>query len=96
MELDVFAGGEVAAASRVFVRNVREDAKLRGLQHARGDLHAQHLESWLPLAVRAVLQAKGAELFGRDGAVLQLLRALFKADDFRFDGFAAVPFFDFR
>src|SRR2546421_3793386 len=83
MELDVFAGGEVAAASRVFVRNVREDAKLRGLQHARGDLHAQHLESWLPLAVRAVLQAKGAELFGRDGAVLQLLRALFKADDFR-------------
>src|SRR5437762_13484432 len=68
MELDVFAGGEVAAASRVFVRNVREDAKLRGLQNARGDLHAQHLESWLPLAVRAVLQAKGAELFGRDGA----------------------------
>jgi len=42
-----------------------------------------------------VFQAEGAELFRRDGAALKLSDALFKANNFRFDGFATVPFFDF-
>src|SRR5260370_35171505 len=95
MELNVFARGEVAAAGRVFVANKRQDAKLCGREHPRGNLDAQHLEARLPLAICAVLQAKGAELFRRDGPALQLLKALFKTDDLVFDGFAAVPFFDF-
>ena len=96
MELNIFARSKVPAPGRVVVRNIRQDAKLRGLQHTRGDLHPQHLESRLPLAVRAVLQAKGAELLRRDGAALQLLHAFFKARDFRFDRFAAMPFLHFR
>src|SRR5713226_2323449 len=89
------ARGEVAAPGRVFVANKRQDAELCGREHPRGNLDAQHLEARLPLAICAVLQAKGAELFRRAGPALQLLNALFKTDDLRFDGFAAVPFLDF-
>src|SRR5438034_2401531 len=95
MKLDVFASGEMTAARGVFVGNPRQDAKVRGLQHARGDFYAQHLEARLALTVSAVLQAERAELFFGDGAAAKLLRALFKMRDLRFNGFAAVPFFDF-
>ena len=95
MELNVFARGEVAAAGRVFVGNNRQCAKLRGRQHARGNLDAQHLEARLPLAIGAVLQPERTELFWRDGAALQLPDALFKTDDLRLNDFSAVPFFDF-
>jgi len=64
MELNVFAGGEVAAAGRIFVGNNRQCAKLRGREHARSDLDAQHLEARLPLAIGAVFQAEGRNCSG--------------------------------
>src|SRR5882762_11634705 len=81
MKLNIFPCRKVAASRGVLVRNIRQHAKLRRLQHARGDLDPQHLEAWLPLAVRAVLQAKGAKLLRGDGAALQLLSLFFKAHD---------------
>jgi hypothetical protein len=42
-----------------------------------------------------MLQAERPELFRSDLATLQLLDALFKAADFRFNRLAAVSFFDF-
>src|SRR6266446_8359579 len=95
MKLNVFSRSEVAPSRRVLVRNLRQHAKLRGLEHARSDLDAQHLEARLPLAVRAVLQAKRAKLFRSEGAALQLLSLFFKTHDLRFDGFPCVPFFNF-
>ncbi len=95
MELNVFTRGQVAAAGRVFVANKRQDAELRGREHPCRDLDAQHLEARLPLAIGAVLQAEWPELLRRDGAALQVPDAFFKPDDLRFDGFAAVPLFDF-
>ena len=84
----------MAAAGGIFVRDLSQDAKLRGLDHAGRDFHAQHLETGLPLAVGAVLQAERAKLLFADFAVAKLLHALFKTRDLRFNGFAAVPFFD--
>jgi hypothetical protein len=63
-------------------------------QYARRDLHAQHLEPRLPLAVRAVLQTEGPELFRGDFAALKLLDAFFKTLNLRLDGFSAVSFLD--
>jgi hypothetical protein len=42
-----------------------------------------------------MFQAKGSELFRRDGAALQFPSALFKTYDLRLDRLATVPFFDF-
>jgi hypothetical protein len=68
---------------------------MRRFQHPRSDFDAKHLEAWLPLAVGAVLQAEGAKLLLADCAAAEQLNALFKAGYLRFDGFTAVPFFNF-
>ena len=68
---------------------------MRRLQHAGGNLYAQHLEAGLPLAVGAVLQAKRPELLLGDFAAAELVNALFKPCDLRLNRFAAVPFLDF-
>ena len=93
MELHVFARREMATAGGIFVGDARKDTKLRRLDHAGGNFHAQHLDAGLPLAVGAVLQAKRAELLFGDFAAAELVDALFKARDLRFDGFAPMPFF---
>src|SRR5215831_18746425 len=40
MKLDVFARGEMAAASGIFVGNLRQNTELRRLDHTGGDFHA--------------------------------------------------------
>src|SRR6266478_3446554 len=62
MKLNVFPRGQVTSPGRVIVRNSRQHAKLRRLQHTRCDLHSQHLEARLPLAISAVFQAERAKL----------------------------------
>src|SRR5882672_771572 len=96
VELNIFARREMSASRRVIIRNPSKHAQLIRLQYARRDLHAQHLEPRLPLAVRAVLQTEGPELFRGDLAALKLLDALFKTLNLRLDGFGAVPFLDLR
>jgi hypothetical protein len=95
MELNILARSKVATPRRVIVRKSRQDAQLVRLQDARCDLDTQHLEPRLPLAIGAVLQTKGPELFRGDGAVLKLLNALFEALNLRLDGFGCVSLFDF-
>src|SRR6266478_1552793 len=96
MKLNVFPRGQVTSPGRVIVCNSRQHAKLRRLQHTRCDLHSQHLEARLSLAIGAMLQAERPKLLGGDGPALKLLSALFKTDDFRFNSFASMPFFNFR
>jgi hypothetical protein len=96
MKLNVFPCREVPTPRRILIRNIRQYAKLRRLQHTRRDLHAQHLETRLPLPIRSMLQAKRPKLLRRDGAALQLSSALFKTNDLRFDRLSAVPFFNLR
>src|SRR6266403_2218304 len=96
VELNIFARGEMSASRRVIIRNPGKHAQMVRLQHARRDLHAQHLEPRLPLAICAVLQTEGPELLRGDLAALKLLDALFKALNLRLDGFGAVPFLDLR
>ena len=95
MELNIFPRGEVSASRRVIIGESCQDAQLFRLQRTGSNFYAQHLEARLPLAIRAVFQAKWAELFRCDRAAQQLLDALFEAAYFRFDGLTAVSFFDF-
>src|SRR5260370_17020006 len=95
MKLNVLARCEMAAPRRVFIRNLRQHAKLHWLEHTRCDLDAQHLESRLPLAVGAMLQAKRAELLISDFAALELPGALFKTHDLPFNLFPPRPPFNF-
>jgi hypothetical protein len=95
VKLNIFARRQMPAAGRVLVGNLGKHSKLRRLQHTSRDLYAEHLEASLALAVRAVLQAKRAELFLGDFTAAELLRAFLKAGYFRFDCFAAVSFLDF-
>jgi hypothetical protein len=85
----------MSASRRVIIRNPSKYAQMIRLQYARRNLHAQHLEPRLPLAVRAMLQTEGPELFRGDLAALKLLDALFKTLNLRLDGFSAVPFLYF-
>jgi len=94
VELNIFARREMSASRRVIIRNPSKHAQLIRLQYARRDLHAQHLEPRLPLAVRAVLQTEGPELVRGDLAALKLLDALLKTPNLRLDGFGTVPFLD--
>src|SRR6266849_2362497 len=91
VELNIFARREMSASRRVIIRKPSKYVQMIRLQYARRDLHTQHLEPRLPLAVRAVLQTEGSELFRGDLASLKLLNALLKALNLRFDGFGAVP-----
>src|SRR5436309_13385368 len=94
VELNILARGEMSASRRVIIRNPSKYAQLLRLQHARRDLHAQHLEPRLSLAVGAVLQTEGPELLRGNLAALKLLDALLKTLNLRLDGFGAVPFLD--
>ncbi len=62
VHLDVLAGGDVAPAPGVGLRQVGQHVELLGLEGAVGDLHPHHLVgAALALAVDAVVEAEDAE-----------------------------------
>src|SRR5262249_11364069 len=94
VELNIFARRKVTAPGRVLIRKPGKHAQLFWPQYPGRNLHAQHLETRLPLAVRAMLQAKRPKLLFGDGTDLELLDALFKTSNLRFDGFRSMPLCD--
>ena len=62
VELEVLARRHVAEAARAAGRDVGERAELRGAGDALRELHPQHVDAVLALAVRAARDAVGAPL----------------------------------
>ena len=64
MELDVLPRGDVAETARVALGDLRQRVELIAAQHALRDLHADHVQVVLPLAVKAAHQAECPPLVG--------------------------------
>src|SRR4249919_224121 len=66
MQLDILARGHMPDTGGILLGQFCNPAKLIRRQSAEGDLDTDHLDTGLPLAVNAVLEAEGPEQIDRD------------------------------
>ena len=73
VELEVLPRGDVPVAPRVHVRALRQHAELRPADNSLGDLHPDHVDAVLALAVDPAGETVLAILLGADFTALELL-----------------------
>ncbi len=76
VELDVLTRGDVAEAARVPLRDVGERPELIAREHALRDLHADHVQVVLPLAVEPAHQAECPPLVRPEPPVFECVERL--------------------
>ena len=66
VKLDVLARGDVAETARVPLGDIGQCPELIPGEHALRNLHADHVQVFLPLAVQAAYQTEGPPLIGSE------------------------------
>ena len=86
MQLDVLARGDMPDTGRILLGQFCNPAQLIRRQSAERDFNTDHLDTGLPLAINAVLEAEGPEQIARDIARIQAPGLGFEGLDFFHNG----------